>query len=65
MVITPHFVQPLSPDEKAKMPEMPVTFLPTVEAEKAKKGKKAKAHGHRRRGQPEFVGPRGQQIPKQ
>ena len=48
-----------------------MTFLPTVEAEKAKKGKKRKGSGapsrmrrRRDRGQPEFVGPRGQQIPE-
>ncbi len=64
VVITPHFVRPLSPDEKAKLPDMPSTFLPTVVDERAKhprKGDKAPAGGN---GQPEFVGPRGQQIPK-
>jgi pilus assembly protein CpaC len=65
VVITPHFVRPLSADEKAKLPEMPVGFLPTVEAEKVKKGKKSKAAAGAPAGQPEFVGPRGQQIPKQ
>ncbi len=66
VVITPHFVRPLSVEEKAKMPEMPVSFLPTVEAEKTKKGKKGKAAATAApAGQPEFVGPRGQQIPKQ
>ena len=38
VVITPHFVRPLSPDEKAKLPEFPDTFLPTVSEEQAKKG---------------------------
>lgn len=61
VVITPHFVKPLSAEEKAKLPQMPVEFLPTVEQEQAKKGKKGKAPAP---GQPEFVGPRGQQIPK-
>jgi pilus assembly protein CpaC len=66
VVITPHFVRPLSAEEKAKMPDMPVTFLPTVEAEKSKKkGKGSKAPSGGTDGQPEFVGPRGQQIPKQ
>ena len=41
-MITPHFVKPLTAEEKAKMPDMPVEFLPTVEDEKAKKGKKSK-----------------------
>jgi pilus assembly protein CpaC len=61
VVITPHFVRPLSAEERAKLPSMPVEFLPTVEDEQAKKGKKGKAPTP---GQPEFVGPRGQQIPK-
>jgi pilus assembly protein CpaC len=66
VVITPHFVKPLTPDEKAKLPEMPMTFLPTVEEEKAKKSKGKKAvPAAPPAGQPEFVGPRGQQIPKQ
>jgi len=65
VVITPHFVRPLSADEKAKLPEMPVQFLPTVPEEKAKKGKGKKAAATAPAGQPEFVGPRGQQIPKQ
>jgi pilus assembly protein CpaC len=67
VVITPHFVKPLSPEEKAKLPDMPVTFLPTVVQEKGKaKGKKGAATTTPATGtnQPEFVGPRGQQIPK-
>src|SRR2546430_5856895 len=41
-----HFVRPLSADEKAKLPEMPVTFLPTVveEKDKPKKGKRSEEH---------------------
>jgi pilus assembly protein CpaC len=71
VVITPHFVRPLSPEEKAKLPDMPATFLPTVTQEKAKKGKKGKNSASTTTpstttpDQPEFVGPRGQQIPKQ
>jgi pilus assembly protein CpaC len=65
VVITPHFVRPLSAEERAKLPEMPVQFLPTVPEEKAKKGKGKKAAATAPAGQPEFVGPRGQQIPKQ
>jgi pilus assembly protein CpaC len=65
VVITPHFVRPLGPDEKAALPDMPVGFMPTVAAEQAKKtkGKSAPAPTGGS-GQPEFVGPRGQQIPK-
>ena len=55
VVITPHFVKPLTPEEKAKLPEFPLSFLQTTEEAKAKKdGKKAA----------EFVGPRGEQEPK-
>jgi Flp pilus assembly secretin CpaC len=65
VVITPHFVRPLTPEEKANLPDMPATFLPTVVQEKAKKGKgKGKTAASTPPDQPEFVGPRGQQIPK-
>jgi pilus assembly protein CpaC len=66
VVITPHFVRPLSPEEKAKLPDMPTTFLPTVlqEQSRKKKGKTPPATTTDNN-QPEFVGPRGQQIPKQ
>src|SRR6185295_4725750 len=37
VVITPHFVRPLSPEERAKLPEMPLSFLPTVQDEAAAK----------------------------
>jgi pilus assembly protein CpaC len=65
VVITPKFVKPLSPEEKAKLPETLESFLPTVsemnamKAEKElkkKKGKEAK--------QPQYAGPRGYQEPK-
>jgi pilus assembly protein CpaC len=65
VVITPHFVRPLSPDQKAKLPEMPETFLPTVVEEKSKTGKKTGKAAPDTAAQPEFVGPRGPQIPKQ
>ena len=58
VVITPHFVKPLSPEEKAKLPEFPQSFLPTNAEVKAKKDKKRGGFfGH-------FVGPRGEQEPK-
>jgi pilus assembly protein CpaC len=67
VVITPHFVRPLAPGDTAKLPDMPQTFLPTAAAEE-KKGKPAKGKGKAApatpSNQPEFVGPRGQQIPK-
>jgi len=66
VVITPRFVRPLTPEEKAKLPDMPSAFLPTVVEEKSKKVKgKSTATTTGGTDQPEFVGPRGQQIPKQ
>src|SRR5207247_9576228 len=39
VVVTPHFVRPLSPEERAKLPDMSTTFLPTVSEQNAKKSK--------------------------
>jgi len=62
VVVTPHVVKPLSPQEKAKLPDMPAAYLPsTMQEYSTKKKGKAPAGGG---DQPEFVGPRGQQIPK-
>ena len=71
VVITPHFVKPLSPEERAKLPDMPSAFLPTVPQENAKKkGKKNTTPqppppSGTASDKPEFVGPSGQIIPKQ
>jgi pilus assembly protein CpaC len=54
VVITPHFVKPLSAGEKAKLPDFPINFLPSVADEKAIKDSKKT---------PDFVGPRGHQDP--
>jgi pilus assembly protein CpaC len=56
VLITPHFVKPLAPDEKPKMLDFPVNFLPNAEEAKAKKDGNKKGA--------EFVGPRGEQEPK-
>jgi pilus assembly protein CpaC len=53
VVITPHIVKPLSPDEKAKLPDFPIPFQKPVN----QKGKKSGDP------EPEFVGPRGHQTP--
>ena len=53
VVITPHFVKPLTAEERAKLPEMPVEFLPSVEEEKAKKKKGKSKTGRRRRRRPD------------
>ena len=65
VLITPHFVRPLSPEEKAKLPDMPAAFLPAVPDRKAKPSKtKGATPPATPANQPEFVGPRGQQIPQ-
>jgi pilus assembly protein CpaC len=53
VVVTPHFVKPLPAGDKPKLPDIIVPYLPTVGEEKAAKDKK----------KPEFVGPRGYQLP--
>jgi len=53
VVVTPHFVKPLPVGEKPKLPDIVVPYLPTVGEAKAAKDKK----------KPEFVGPRGYQVP--
>jgi len=57
VVITPRFVRPLTPEEKATLPETLEPFLPPAAQENAQRGGKPKR-------QPEFVGPRGHQEPK-
>jgi pilus assembly protein CpaC len=65
VVITPHFVRPLSPEERAKLPDMPSAFLPAAADRKAKPSKsKGPPPPAAPANQPEFVGPRGQQIPQ-
>ena len=66
VLITPHLVRPLSPEEKAKLPDMPAAFLPAVANQKGKTSKsKGQTPPATPANQPEFVGPRGQQIPQQ
>jgi pilus assembly protein CpaC len=65
VVVTPHFVRALSPEEKAKLPDMPSTFLPTVQQEQKKGKSKKNDNTSASPSDPQFVGPRGQQIPKQ
>jgi len=64
VLITVHFVKPLTADEKAKLPTMPETFLPAVPPSKGKSKKNDKTSQPADPNQPQFVGPRGQQIPK-
>jgi len=64
VLITVHFVKPLTPDEKSKLPNMPETFLPAVPPAKGKNKKNDKTTQPADPNQPQFVGPRGQEIPK-
>ena len=65
VVVTPRFVKPLAPGEKIDLPLAPVPFLPP--AEPAKEGKKDKGiqkdTAKPDAPKPEFVGPRGHEIP--
>ncbi len=62
VVITPRFVAPLAPGQPAALPQAPLPFLPPVAEQKAKK-KKGRARKDDK--QPEFVGPRGHEVPNQ
>jgi len=53
VIVTPHFVKPLPVSDKPKLPDIVVPYLPAVGEEKGAKDKK----------KPEFVGPRGYQVP--
>jgi pilus assembly protein CpaC len=70
VVVTPHFVRPLAPNENAVLPEMPENWLPTVvqqRAKGAKGGKMAPApatSAPNPPNQPQFVGPSGYEEPK-
>ena len=43
VVITPHLVRPLSPEEKAKLPDMPSAFPPAVPPARARRTKTVEA----------------------
>ncbi len=60
VVITPRFVVPVPANEKAKLPDMVETFLPTVAEQKAVKDNKRK----KSKKKPEFAGKRGFDEPK-
>jgi pilus assembly protein CpaC len=64
VVVTPHFVKPLSPDEKAKLPDFEEAFLPALQAQgkHGKKGTPEQAKPEPKKAQ--FVGPSGYQEPK-
>lgn len=66
VVITPRFVQPLTADQKAKLPETIESYLPTVgqerEAKEALEREKKEKKNNKKK--PEVVGPSGYQTPK-
>jgi pilus assembly protein CpaC len=69
VVVTPHFVKPLSPDEKAKLPDFEDAFLPTIQDKQSKHGKKgavptSQAQPAADPKKAQFVGPRGYEEPK-
>ncbi|HEX4595771.1 MAG TPA: pilus assembly protein N-terminal domain-containing protein [Bryobacteraceae bacterium] len=57
VVVTPRFVAPLAPGEKASLPDIVAPFLPTVSEQKAVEDSKKKDKKDDKK--PEFVGPRG------
>jgi pilus assembly protein CpaC len=65
VVVTPRFVAPLAAGEKANLPDLVAPFLPTVSEQKAAEESKKKGQGPKKDDKkPEFVGPRGHEIPK-
>ena len=59
VLITPHLVKPLSPQEKLNLPDFPVTFLPSNTDVKEMKDKKATE-----KKSADFTGPRGYEDPR-
>ncbi|HWZ31340.1 MAG TPA: pilus assembly protein N-terminal domain-containing protein [Bryobacteraceae bacterium] len=59
VVVTPRFVKPLTPGENVPLPQTVLPFLPSVADQKSAKDKKKEEK------KPEFVGPRGHQVPNQ
>jgi pilus assembly protein CpaC len=62
VVVTPHFVKPLSPAEKAKLPNFEDTFLPALPDQKGKKGAAVQQSPADPK-KAQFVGPKGYQEP--
>jgi len=62
VVVTPHFVKPLSPAEKAKLPNFEDTFLPALPDQKGKKGAAVQQPPADPK-KAQFVGPKGYQEP--
>ena len=66
VVVTPHFVKPLTADEKAKLPDFEDAFLPAINAKGKALKPGEKPAGEKPAADPkkaQFVGPRGYQEP--
>jgi pilus assembly protein CpaC len=60
VVVTPRFVKPLAPGEKVDLPVAPVPFLPSAASKKTGGPENSvQSDDHK----PEYVGPRGHEIP--
>ena len=64
VVITPKFVRPLSPEEKAELPAMLESFQASSREVKALKDSKGKGKGKKATGKPQTVGSSGYQEPE-
>ena len=64
VVVTPRFVTPLAPGEQPALPETVAPFLPTVTEQKSAQSKKKDKNAEKDAGKPEFVGPRGHEVPQ-
>ena len=64
VVVTPRFVKPLTADEQATLPSPVVPFLKPVPAPQPDKGGR-ESKGKKDSKQPQFIGPRGHDVPNQ
>ena len=60
VVVTPRYVKALEPGEKVDLPETLLPFLPPTAEQKAEEEARKKGKD----GKPEFVGPRGHEVPR-
>jgi pilus assembly protein CpaC len=59
VVVTPHFVNPVPAGQQVPLPETAVPFMPTIPEQRTAEKKK----GKKDQPQPEYVGPRGHELP--
>jgi pilus assembly protein CpaC len=69
VVVTPRFIQPLPPGDKAALPDTVVPFLTTVAEQNAAKNKKNPKKQNSKiqpdPNKPQYAGPRGHEVPNQ